>query len=141
MEGTPDLADTEILFGAVQSIRQATTSRRNGDVTNPETSLNETTQAELNSGGIVGGLMLWVALRCTVQYVLLPFVLPLVGLSAAVSLWLSAAISLFALGLMLFNLQRLWRTSWRWRYLALSLVAGSAIVLFLYLDLTELFGA
>lgn len=110
-------------------------------MTNPETSLNETTQAELNSGGIVGGLMLWVALRCTVQYVLLPFVLPLVGLSAAVSLWLSAAISLFALGLMLFNLQRLWRTSWRWRYLALSLVAGSAIVLFLYLDLTELFGA
>lgn len=110
-------------------------------MTNSETSLNEATRVERNSDVIVGGAMVWVALRCTVQYVILPFVLPLAGLSSAISLWLSAAISLFALGLMLFNLRRLWRTNWRWRYLALSLVAGSAIVLFLYLDLTELFGA
>lgn len=110
-------------------------------MTNSKTSLNEATRVERNSDVIVGGTMMWVALRCTVQYVILPFVLPLAGLSSAISLWLSAAISLFALGLMLFNLRRLWRTSWRWRYLALSLVAGSAIVLFLYLDLTELFGA
>ncbi|MCS6909725.1 MAG: hypothetical protein NZM11_04045 [Anaerolineales bacterium] len=108
---------------------------------NSETSLNETTRAELKNDAVVGGVVLWAALRCTVQYVLLPFVLPLIGLSGAVSLWLSAAISLFALGVMLFNLKRLWHSRWRWRYLALSLVAGSVIVLFLYLDLTELLGA
>lgn len=108
------------------------------DVTDSETSLNEISSAEMKSDGIVGGVMLWAALRCTVQYVLLPFLLPLVGLSSSISLWLSAAISLFALGLILFNLKRLWHTNWRWRYLGLSLVASSAIVLFLYLDVTEL---
>lgn len=92
------------------------------------------------SGGIVGGLMLWVAARCTLQYVVLPFILPLAGVSGSLSVWLSAAISLFALGLIIFNLRRLWRTNWRWRYLALSLVSGGAIALFLVLDIQALLG-
>ncbi|MGQ0600372.1 MAG: hypothetical protein ACT4QE_01595 [Anaerolineales bacterium] len=111
-------------------------------MTNTETHVPEIVEAERDrSGGIVGGLMIWVAVRCTLQYVVLPFVLPLMGVSGSVSLWLSAAISIFALGLMLFNLQRLWRTSWRWRYLALSVIAAGAIVIFLYLDIKELLGA
>jgi len=111
-------------------------------MTNIKAELTEvTTPEEDKSGNIVGGLMVWVAVRCTLQYVILPFVLPVVGVSGSASLWLSAAISVLALGIMVFNLRRLWNTPWRWRYLTLSLVAGSAIVLFLYLDLKELLGA
>jgi hypothetical protein len=85
-------------------------------------------------------MMWWVAARCTLQYVILPFGLPVVvmGVSGSVALWLSIVISILALGMILFNLRRLWGTSWRWRYLALSLVASSVIVLFLYFDLMVL---
>lgn len=103
-------------------------------------SAEPTTPTTNNGDRVVGGAMLWVAVRCTLQYVLLPFVLPLIGLNDSFSAWLSAAISLFALGMMVFNIRRLWPTSWRWRYLALSAVTGSIIVLFLALDIQALWG-
>jgi len=89
---------------------------------------------------VLGGSMVVVAIRCTLQYVVLPFVLPFLGVGAQVSLWLSAVLEVFALGLMVYNVRRLWRTSWRWRYLGLSLVMGAVLVLFLVLDLQALFG-
>ncbi len=79
-----------------------------------------------------------VALRCTLQYVVLPFVLPLIGLSGAVSVWLSMALELFALGMMTFNVRRLWNTSWRWRYIALSTLTGSFLLIMLYIDISAL---
>jgi hypothetical protein len=89
---------------------------------------------------VLGGSMVVVAIRCTLQYVVLPFVLPFLGVGTQVSLWLSAALEVFALGLMVYNVRRLWRTSWRWRYLGLSLVMGAVLVMFLVLDLQALFG-
>ena len=79
-----------------------------------------------------------VALRCTLQYVILPFVLPFIGLSGAVSIWLSTALELFALGMMAFNVRRLWPTSWRWRYIGLSTLTGSFLLIMLYVDISAL---
>lgn len=116
-------------------------------MTTQETNVSETTMTEDNETGydtgqkIVGGLMIWVGIRCTLQYVVLPFLLPLIGLSSAISLWLSVGVSLFALCLMGFNLRRLWDTNWRWRYLTMSAIAGAIVVMFLYLDIQELLGA
>jgi hypothetical protein len=87
---------------------------------------------------VLGGSLVVVAIRCTLQYVVLPFVLPLVGVGTQISLWLSSALEVFALGLMAYNVRRLWRTSWRWRYLGLSLLMGSMLVMFLILDLQAL---
>jgi hypothetical protein len=84
---------------------------------------------------IMGGSMAFVALRCTLQYIVLPFVLPLFGLSGAISAVLSMIIDVFALGMIGYNIRRLWFTSWRWRYLALSMVMILVIGLFLYNDL------
>jgi hypothetical protein len=89
---------------------------------------------------VLGGSMVIVAIRCTLQYVVLPFVLPLLGIGTQVSLWLSSALEVFALGMMVYNVRRLWRTSWRWRYLGLSLLMGSVLVMFLIIDLQALFG-
>lgn len=74
--------------------------------------------------------------RCIVQYVLLPFVLPLVGFAADLSVWLSMAIDLVALGALVFSLRRLWRTRapQRWRYLPLALLMALAISVFLWHD-------
>lgn len=81
-----------------------------------------------------------VALRCTLQYIVLPFVLPFLGVSGRLSIWLSAALEIFALGLMAFNVRRLWHTSWRWRYIGLSVLTGSIILIMLTIDVLMLLG-
>jgi hypothetical protein len=90
---------------------------------------------------VIGGSMIFVSIRCTLQYVILPFVLPWFGLSGGLSVAISMVLETVALGMIVFNIVQLWNTSWRWRYLALSTVTVSMIGLFLYLDLRILFGA
>lgn len=83
---------------------------------------------------LMGGSLLFVAIRCTLQYVLLPFVLPFMGLNDSISNGLSVIIDVIALGMIAYNIKRLWNTSWRWRYLALSVVMVAIIAVFLYND-------
>lgn len=83
----------------------------------------------------LAGYIVFVAIRCTLQYVLLPFVLPFLGLSGSVSVALSVVIDLVALGMIAYNIRRLWNTSWRWRYLALSVVMVGILVVFLAQDI------
>ena len=82
--------------------------------------------------------LIWVAVRCTLQYIVLPFVLPFFGLGGRFTIWISAGLELLALFMVTYNVRRLWNTSWRWRYLALSSVTVTAIVLFLYQDVRAL---
>ena len=93
------------------------------------------------SDRILGGSFVFVAIRCTLQYVVLPFVLPLVGLGGTFSVVISLALEVFALGLMAYNVWQLWPTSWRWRYLALSAVAATLVGIFIYTDVRALMGA
>jgi hypothetical protein len=88
----------------------------------------------------MGGSMVFVAVRCTLQYIILPFVLPLVGLSGTLSVAISAIIDVVALGMIAYNIKRLWYTNWRWRYLGLSVVMILIIGLFLFLDIRILSG-
>ena len=82
--------------------------------------------------------LIWVAVRCTLQYIILPFVLPFFGLGGRFTIWISAGLELLALFMVTYNVRRLWNTSWRWRYLALSSVTVTAIALFLYQDVRAL---
>jgi hypothetical protein len=82
----------------------------------------------------MGGYIVFVAIRCTLQYVLLPFVLPFVGLNDSVSVAISAVIDVVALAMIAYNIRRLWNTSWRWRYVALSVVMISILAVFLVKD-------
>lgn len=84
---------------------------------------------------VVGSSMVFVAIRCTLQYVILPFVLPFFGLSNDISAVLSLAIELFALGMIGYNVWRLWNTSWRWGYLAWSTLMVFIITVFLISDI------
>jgi hypothetical protein len=86
------------------------------------------------SDRLMGGYILFVAVRCTLQYILLPFALPLIGLSSSISVALAAAIDVMALGMIAYNIRRLWNTSWRWRYVALSVIMVAILVVFLYND-------
>jgi hypothetical protein len=100
----------------------------------------ELQQPETSKTGdkIVGGSLVFVAIRCTIQYVLLPFVLPFVGLTNNFSVILSTIFEVIALTAIAYNLVHLWNTNWRTRYLILSAFSGSLILVFLYYDIQYL---
>lgn len=87
-----------------------------------------------------GFAILLAALRCTLQYVLLPFVLPWLGLVDGVPPWLTLALGALALLSLAFSVRRLWqlRHPRRWSYLALAGVVIAALLLFGALDLRTL---
>lgn len=85
-----------------------------------------------------GGYLLFVCVRCTIQYILLPFVLPLLGVGGNIATGISLAIDFVALGAISFNVWRLWNTSWRYRYLGLSVVMISIIGVFMYHEVRAL---
>jgi hypothetical protein len=87
-----------------------------------------------SSDRLMGGYILFVAVRCTLQYILLPFALPLIGLNNSISVAISALIDVFALGMIAYNIRRLWNTSWRWRYVALSVIMVAILAAFLVKD-------
>ncbi len=68
--------------------------------------------------------------RCILQYALLPFLLPLVGVAADATVPILLMINLAAMVSIYFSLRRFWTIGYahRWRYL---LVAAAALVLLL----------
>jgi len=78
-----------------------------------------------------------------VQYVLLPFVLPWIGVAASIPPWITLALGGLALLLLTRNVRYLWRLhhARRWSYLWLAMVVGSALVVFMVVDVRSLLGA
>lgn len=86
----------------------------------------------------LGGSLVFSAIRCTLQYVLFPFVLPLLGLTGTISTIITLVLSLFAVGLIVYNIIELWPTSWRWRYLGMGAVMLLILAVFLVEDINAL---
>ena len=80
------------------------------------------------------------ALRCTVQYVILPFVLPWIGVVAEVPAWVTLALSLLAFFSLARSVRLLWRMrhAQRWNYLILAFVVLAALLLFVFVDARSL---
>ena len=83
--------------------------------------------------------MVFSALRCTLQYIVLPFVLPWLGMTGTVSLVISLVLEGLAVGIIVYNIIVLWPTNWRWRYLGLGTVMLFILGVFLYTDLQTLY--
>lgn len=87
--------------------------------------------------------------RCTLRYVVLPFVLPLVGVGASATLGIvtGAALAILltldviAVIVIVATLRRLWRTQHprRWQYLPVALVLAVLVGLFFMNDVRVLF--
>ncbi|MGH2449605.1 MAG: hypothetical protein ACRDFS_13515 [Chloroflexota bacterium] len=77
------------------------------------------------------------ATRCTIQYVLLPFVLPWIGVAAAIPRWITFVLGAIALASLTRNVRKLWRTrhARRWSYLFIAGVVAASLVLFAVMDL------
>ena len=103
----------------------------------PETPLPAPAQRALTFG------LLLSALRCTVQYVLLPFVLPWIGVAASIPPRVTLVLGGLALASLTRNVRSLWRLHHArlWSYLALAFGVAVALVLFMVMDLRNIVGS
>jgi len=86
--------------------------------------------------------LLFSGIRCLLQYVLLPFALPLLGLAADAALPLLLLINAVAMLSIFFSLRRFWAIGYvhRWRYLLVAAVALLLLMAFTLYDLAKLAG-
>jgi hypothetical protein len=84
--------------------------------------------------------LIFTGVRCTLQYVVLPFILPVIGLAANVALPLLLAINIFAVISMLYSVRRFWQIDYRhkWTYLIMSLVILAALTAFIADDIAQI---
>jgi hypothetical protein len=87
------------------------------------------------------GLLL-SAIRCTIQYVLLPFVLPWIGIAASIPPWITLGLGGLAMASLIRNVRSLWRLrhARRWSYLVLAIIVSAALAAFMVTDLRVLLG-
>ncbi|MCA0457093.1 MAG: hypothetical protein LCI00_24190 [Chloroflexi bacterium] len=87
-----------------------------------------------------GFSLLVSGVRCILQYVVLPFILPLIGIAAEVAVPITLAINLVAVVLILFSLRRFWQINYRhkWQYLFVAVTAWALLGAFIALDLKAL---
>ncbi len=100
----------------------------------------EQTDPDKKPEKLMGYSLAFSAVRCILQYMVLPFVLPIIGLAASWALGLTMAVNIFAIIAIVTSLRRMWRTNYshRWRYMALAAPAFLLLVSFLVLDIVVL---
>lgn len=86
--------------------------------------------------------MLISATRCTLTYVILPFVAPAVGLAAGVGPVLGLVIGIAALVSNVVTMRRFWAADhrWRWAYTGLSLAVMVLVAILVAGDIGDLLG-
>ena len=80
------------------------------------------------------------AIRCTLSYVVLPWILPAVGIAAGVGPWIGVVISPVAIGFNIASIRRFWLADhkWKWPITVLNLSVIVLLVILFVDDLTEL---
>jgi hypothetical protein len=78
-----------------------------------------------------------------VQYVLLPFVLPWIGVARTIPIWVTLVLGTVALFALARNVRTLWRLRHprRWSYLVLALMVIASLLVFTVVDLRTVLGA
>jgi ABC-type iron transport system FetAB permease component len=89
---------------------------------------------------VFGMSLLFSGARCVLQYVVLPFVLPLVGIASDVAVPFMLALSIIAVLSIISSLRRLWaiRYARRWHYFGLATASLFLLAVFIALDIRSL---
>ena len=84
--------------------------------------------------------LLFSGARCILQYALLPFLLPIVGIAAEATVPILLLINLIAMISIFFSLRRFWKIGYkhRWTYLVVALAALTLLVAFTVFDVSKL---
>lgn len=89
-----------------------------------------------------GFSLMFSAVRCILMYVVLPFVLPVVGVTLDAAVPLMMVINVVAIVSILYSVRRFWQIDYKykWSYLPVAAVALVLLVAFIVLDLQMLAG-
>lgn len=89
----------------------------------------------LTLGLIISGV------RCILQYAILPFVLPVIGIAGNFAIHISLVINAVAAVSILYSVTRLWRINYKrkWAYTIVAVTALVILTAFTVLDLQALF--
>ena len=84
--------------------------------------------------------LMFSGMRCILQYVLLPFLLPVVGIAADAAVPILLLINVLAMMSIYFSLRRFWTIGYahRWRYLVVAAAALVLLVAFTIYDIAKL---
>lgn len=84
--------------------------------------------------------LLFSGARCILQYALLPFLLPIVGIAADATVPILLLINVVAMASIFFSLRRFWTIGYahRWRYLVVAAAALTLLVAFTTYDIIKL---
>jgi hypothetical protein len=80
--------------------------------------------------------------RCLLTYIVLPFVVPIIGLAGDIAPFVGVALGVVAIVANVASVRRFWRADhrYRWHYTALAAVIIVAMVWLIAIDLAEIFG-
>lgn len=84
--------------------------------------------------------LLFSGARCILQYVVLPFLLPIIGVAADATVPILLLINLIAIVSIFLSLRRFWTIGYRhrWSYLAVAVAALALLVAFTLYDIAKL---
>ncbi len=101
-----------------------------------EAAATETTRAER----AFSFALLFSGVRCIFMYVVLPFVLPVIGIAGNFSLYIDIVINLIAIAAVVYSLRKFWIIDYKykWQYTPVAVVALVVLVAFIGLDIHEL---
>ena len=82
------------------------------------------------------------ATRCILTYLVLPFVLPALGVAAGVGPAIGLPVGIAAVGSNVLTIRRFWAADhrWRWAYTALALTVIALLLVLMAEDVTSLIG-
>ena len=104
-----------------------------------DTQVTVGTQAE-NAKRAMTASLIFSGIRCILMYAILPFVLPLIGVSGIFANQVDIVINLIAIAALIYSVRRFWKINYRGKiaYTAIACVAFVLLTAFIALDLREL---
>jgi hypothetical protein len=84
--------------------------------------------------------LLFSGVRCILMYAIIPFVLPLLGITGLFAQQVDIVINLLAIAALIYSVRRFWKINYRGKvaYTLVAVVAFVFLLVFIALDLREL---
>ncbi len=99
-----------------------------------------TAEEQEKTRGAFGLSVAFSGIRCIIQYMILPFVLPVIGIAGQFADFATAGINIVAIITLVWTLRHFWRIDYKykWAYLTLAVPAFVMLVAFMVQDINML---
>ena len=99
-------------------------------------------QESRKTENIFGLSLFFSGARCVLQYVVLPFVLPVIGVAGNFAIQLTLVITVIAVIAIITSLRRFWAIdyAYKWQYLGVALVGLAILFAYIFEDVRLLLG-